>query len=414
MKTVLMLCETYYPSNGSGAHRPAKMAEYLPEIGWTPIVVCKEYTPKDLLGTYDAQLAAIPDVCEVVRVNDPLESRLARKLERTVWGLCGGGLHDYRYPNLQYRHLQRAAERIIARGGIDVIWATSLPGYTHKAADYLSRKYGIPWVGDFRDLPDQSVDNRNSRYAVEQEIKTCQSASVLVATTEEMAEKLRNRHSAPVYTILNGFDPKEYNSALQPREYGDRFTINHFGILYTHRDPSCLFEAIDQLVAAKSIDVEDVEINFYGAKPWRVENYAADFGCADRVKTPGRLPYQEMIKRQKASQVLLLLASPAQGGAIPAKLYGYLASERPILCVPGDGAGSDRILQKTCAGVSLSDPAEIASWLEAVYTEWKQTGTASFAGIEAEIQKYSRREQAGELAGILEMAEMGTAMEDLG
>jgi glycosyltransferase involved in cell wall biosynthesis len=399
-KCVLMITRVYYPSNASGVHRSAANAKYLPHFGWTPVIVCKEFLP-EIDSTYDSLLAAFPDICKVVRVSDT-KNRVVKKAERMFWNVFGGGAHDYRCPYMLYHRMKKTSEQIVKSQKIDAIWTTYLPGLDHKIADYLSRKYGIPWVADFRDLPDQSYMNRNIRYIIKQEIKTCSSAKALIAATEELAEKLKARHKVPVYTVFNGFDPDEFRTSPKPGDYEDKFTINHFGVLYEFRNPSPLFAAIDRLSQQNKIELNDIRINFYGDTSKMVDGFAKSYRCASQVKTLNRLPYPEMVECQKVSQILLMVASPQQGGAIPAKLYSYLASGRPILNIPGDGAGTDRILQQAKAGVSLSKPEEIAVWLEQAYKNWKQTGIVEFSGDESEIQKYSRKTQAGQLAEILE------------
>ena len=396
-----MITRPYYPSNASGVHRSAANAKYLQHFGWTPVVVCKQFSPENSDSTYDPQLAALPDVCEVIRVRDN-GNKTIRKAEIGFWSAFGGGVHDYRYPYMLYHRMKKASEQIVKSQRIDAIWTTYLPGLDHKIADYLSRKYGIPWVADFRDLPDQSYMNRNIRYVVKQEVKTCSSAKALIAATEELAEKLKARHEIPVYTVFNGFDPDEFKTSPKPGDFGDKFTLNHFGILYEYRNPSSLFAAIDLLSRQNKIELNDIRINFYGADAQMVSGFARGYSCAPQVQAPRRLSYPKMIEYQKISQVLLIVTSTGQGGAIPAKLYGYLASRRPILNIPGDGAGTDRILQQTKAGISSSDPEKIAAWLKQAYESWKKTGEVKFSGEDYEIKKYSRKTQAGQLAEILE------------
>jgi len=397
---VLLIAKSYYPSNSSGVHRPIANTKYLPLFGWTPVVVCKKFTLKNSEGTYDPLLEDLVDPCDTIRVNAFFNS-VVNRMEIKFWNYFGGGLHDYRYPYILYHKMKNASEQIVKSRKIDAIWATSFPGLTYKIADYLSRKYSIPWVADFRDLPDQSYNNKNTKYVVEQEIDTCCSAKALIAVTEELTEKLKARHKVPAYTIFNGFDPEEYETSKTNRKYDDRFTINHFGYIYKFRDPSPLFVAIDTLSQKNKIDLNNISVNFYGGNPKFLKRIAKAYHCTSQVHSIDRRPYPEMLKCQKTSQILLVLAPPQQGGAIPGKLYSYLASHRPILNIPGDGAGTDRIIQQTKAGVSLSKPEEIAAWLEKAYNSWKQTGTVEFCGDKCEIQKYSRKTQAGQLAEIL-------------
>ena len=399
-KTVLMITTPYYPSNQSGVHRPTAFAKYLPLHGWTPFVVCKAYTAKYDAVFYDSKLAEQADYCEVIRVPH-CQGRVVKKLEHYAWVLFGGGKDDYRNPFLLYLRMRAATENLVRKRKIDAIWSTFMPGLDHAIASDLSRKHDIPWVADFRDLPDQSYASRNSRYAVEQEKRICTNARALVATTHELAAKLKQRHQAPVYTILNGFDPEEYECAGEDVEQDKKFTINHFGWLYPYRNPAVLFEGLDTLISRSTVKINDVRVGFYGAHAKIVRRFAEGFACAPQVKVMDRLNYKEMIACQKSSQVLLLLTSPQQGGAIPAKLYGYLASKRPILNVPGDTMGSDRILRETGAGVSLSEPEKVAAWLETAYRCWKESGRVPYQEKQSEIEKYSRKSQTAQLAKIL-------------
>ena len=400
-KCVLLITRPYYPSNASGVHRSAAYAKYLYSYGWKPIVVCKKFIEKNAKDCYDPQLAKIPDFCKIVRVLNN-NNRLLNKLEKIFFKIIGGSELDYRYPYFLYKKMEAASEEIINTNRIDAIWSTSFPGFDHRIACSLSQKYNIPWIADFRDLPDQSYNNRNIRYVVKQEVKTCSTASVLIATTDELSKKLRSRHSLPVYTIFNGFDPDEYPTHYHGPINNEKFTINHFGLLYRFRNPSPLFKAVDILIQQKKIDIDDICVNFYGANPKMVEHFSMDYSCSPKIHTLNRLPYPEMIACQLESQILLLVSSPQQGGAIPAKLYGYLASRRPILNIPGDGAGTDRIIHQANVGISSGDSCRIAVWLENSYQMWKKLGFVKLSCNEPVLNKFSRKSQTGQLAEILD------------
>lgn len=400
-KTVLMITRAFHPSNASSVHRPTGFARYLPLSGWTPIVLCKAFDEKADRSTYDHGLAAVADWCEVVRVPHAQGRNLTR-LERWGWKAVQAGREQYRRPCLLYRRMKKAAEEIVRREKVDVIWSTYPPGPDHVVADHLCRKYGIPWVADFRDLPDQTYVTRSTRDEAEQERRICASATMLVAVTEELAAKLRQRHQVPVHTIFNGFDPDDYDTPQAQTDLDKKFTINHFGRLYPYRDPAVLFEALDGLISSRVVRADDIRIGFYGACGRAVRRFARGYRCAAQVQTLARLPYRQMIARQKTSQLLLLLTSPGQGGAIPGKLYGYLASRRPIVSVPGDRMGADRIVAATRTGIAADDPAQLADWLETAYEAWRETGRVPYQGRPDEIARYSHPSQTPVLAAVLD------------
>jgi len=398
-KTILMIARTYYPSNASGAHRPVAFSKYLRLYDWDPIVVCKDYN-SERESTYDRELANKPDACEVIRVRD-IQSKILSRLELLGFTYFGGGEMDYRNPYIIYQRMLKVAEQIIQNRRIDAIWSTFMPGYPHTIASYLSQKYQIPWVADFRDLPDQTLKNSQSLYAVKQEMQICANAKALVACTNELSDMLRKRHVIPVHTILNGFDPDDYCEREDTFSLDSKFTINYFGILYSYRSPKVLFQAIDKMIKQGIADADDIQVNFYGSNANTVRSFTKGYDCETCVQVKKRLSYHEMIIVQKRSQILLLLAPPEQGGAIPAKLYGYLASKRPILSVPGDGMGSDRILRDTKAGVSLAECDKILEWLSNAFAAYKEAGYVPYNGVIKSIDQYSRISQTQQLADIL-------------
>jgi glycosyltransferase involved in cell wall biosynthesis len=400
-KTVLMITQAFHPSNASSVHRPVGFAKYLPQHGWTPIVLCKAFDEKADRSTYDHGLAQIPDSCEVIHV-DHAQTRTRARAERLAWKMFRVGKDEYRHPYGLYRRMRQKAEAVVRSRHIDVIWSTYPPGPDHAVAAYISNKYGIAWVADFRDLPDQTYDTPNTRYAVRQERRFCDSASMIVAVTDELAAKLRQRHQVPVHTIFNGFDPDDYDTPQAQTDLDKKFTINHFGRLYPYRDPAVLFEALDGLIGSRVVRADDIRIGFYGASGRAVRRFARGYRCAAQVQTLARLPYRQMIARQKTSQLLLLLTSPGQGGAIPGKLYGYLASRRPIVSVPGDRMGADRIVAATRTGIAADDPAQLAHWLEAAYRAWQETGRVPYQGQTDEIARYSHQAQTPALAAVLD------------
>ena len=70
--------------------------------------------------------------------------------------------------------------------------------------------------------------------------------------------------------------------------------------------------------------------------------------------------------------------------------------------MPNDGDCIDQLLRETNAGVNCSTVEEIAAQLRKWYLEWKATGTVAYQGTEEAIMKYSCKEQASQLAKLLD------------
>jgi len=396
-RRVLLIAWTAYPLNSSGAHRPDKFAKYLPEFGWSPVVLCPEWTEANGGGEYDPELAAKAEAYRTVRV-----PRMVRPsgVARRGPGRAAQFLWPYCWPLLFTRRILAEAERLVAEEQVDVVWSTYPPGPMHYVAGRVTRRHGIPWVADFRDLPDQDRDTRLSRRLVREEMRACRSARALTATTDWQRERLAGRHAAPVYTISNGFDPTDFSAGERPET--DAFTIRYFGTLYNYRDPRPLFEALDRLVGAGEVDLDDVRVEFYGTPPQKIRTLVQGYHCRGVVRPCERVTHGEMVRLQARTHVLLLLKAPEAGGSIPAMLFDYLGARRPILNIPGDGNLVDGILKETGAGISAATPADIAGWLAKWYREFKASGTVPYSGRDEAIARYTRREGARKLAGLLD------------
>jgi hypothetical protein len=396
-RKVLLIACACYPSNAPGAHRPVKMAKYLPEFGWEPVLLCGAWTREGHPRSYDPGLALDDDVCPTFRVPfpPPAGGRLGRAVRRALMGAF-----PYTSPRGVVASLHGEAVRLMSSEEVDTVWSTYSPGFTHLVAHRLAGEFGIPWVADFRDLPDQVYDSPRIRRNVRQETEICANASAMTTTSRALSARLSVRHRAPVHVVLNGFDPDDYDPRAVPP--GDRFDITYYGTLYEYCDPRPLFRALDLLHVRGEIDLDRVAVEFYGPPARQIGGLVRGFACARVVRACGRLPYREMLRRQQRSAVLLLLKSGTSGGAIPLKMLEYLGARRPILNVPGDRGEVDAILEETGSGLSAAEPEGIADTLLSFYREWSSTGAPQCASDTERLARYERREQARRLAGVLD------------
>lgn len=394
--TLLVVADAFYPLTLAGAHRPAKLAKYLPELGIRPIVLCPEWTADNSGGFHDPLLGPEHDLCETIRVPTAgfprgLLARAARKVEDALW--------PYHAPVALAASMRERALQVASARRIDAIWSTYVPGYPHVVASSLARARGIPWIADFRDLPDQTYRDARTSRIVELEVRTCATARALTATTEPLAARLASRHRAPVHVIPNGFDEDDYPPG-EPAS-APRFTIRYFGILYEFRDPRPMFAAIDRLVAEGTLPLDRVAVEFYGTDRGQVERLREGFSCAPSVVAKPRVGRAEMFELQRSATVLLNMQSGEAGGAVPSKLTEYLGARRPLLNLPGDGGAGDALVAATRTGVTVADVEGLTAVLRAWAEEWKADGTVRWRGDEAARARYTRRAQSASLARVL-------------
>jgi glycosyltransferase involved in cell wall biosynthesis len=401
---VLVIALACYPSNSAGSHRPVKTARHLPEFGWDPVILCAEWTTANARERYDPGLAREEDPCRTIRMPYPAPpcGRLGRAARRFLTEAF-----PYTTPRFAVRSFLAEASRLVESEGVDVIWSTYKPGLTHLVASRISMLTGVPWVADFRNLPDEIHDSPRIRRSVRYEVSACTSAAAITTVCQALAVRLKSRHEAPVHIVTNGFDPEDYDPAAGLP--GEVFDITYCGTLYEHFDPRPLFRAIDLLESRGDIDLGRVAVGFYGPPQAQIDKLAAGFQCARVVRAGARVPYKEMLRRQQESAVLLVVKPPTSGGAIPSKVYEYLGARRPVLCVPGDGGEVDEILAETGAGVSVGDPEEIADVLGRWFMAWSDSGVLPCGSAPERLKRYSRRQQTRGLAVLFDSLNPGGA-----
>lgn len=384
---ILIVSFYFPPFNAIGSLRTGKMAKYLSRLGHEVKVLSVADIP--LLGADQAVEIPASHVRRTpwLNVNRPVVWA-ARK--STVIGkeAYSGSNRLLKWIGKQYKTLVnfpdgqvgwipfafKAGERLIRQWRPDLIYASAMPFSSLIIAARLSRRFGIPWVAEFRDLWTQSnyYEFPLWRRWLEGKLedRTIRSASLLVTVSEPLAEKLRLRHNKPVATILNGFDPEDYALPAGQEEALDQDCLNivYTGMIYPgKRDPRPLYSALAMLGDA----AENIRVHFYGRLLPEVHGLAEEYGIAHLIRVHETVSHQESLALQSQADVLLLLLwnHPSEKGVFSGKLFEYLGARRPILFIGvEDGVAADLIRQRS-AGVVANDPQEIAKHLK----EWLRT-----------------------------------------
>ena len=433
-RKVLYIAFRYPPDNNIAAIRSAKLARYLPKFGWEPVVLtngnaCEHSLPvecvegrvvrakyRDPVGFLFGSSSGGADT-EDQRKTRPkkrhraLATSLMKKF-RSLYELPVVRMLT-KDPVLWYFPAKKMGRSIVATDpGTALVFSTYSPSTSHFVASRISREIGVPWVAEFRDvwslspyvIKCQPLD-RIERWI---EKKTMAPASQLITVSEPLAEDLSQLHGKHTDVIPSGFDLDDYSASVP---LTTKFTITYTGRLYRgRRDPSELFKALRLLQQEDESLVGNLEVRFVGFDSRDViGTLVEEHSLGDTVKFLQQVPFEESVRLQKESTVLLLLSwnDPRDEGTYSGKLFEYLGAGRPILATSVyEGGSIPKLLSETGSGIIANDAATIKGILKVWLLEFQQEGRLhSYFNPKAEvIQSYTWEGQAKKLAAAFDRA----------
>jgi len=422
MKKVLIIGH-FWPYRG-GSKRIMGLAKYLTEFGWEPIILTgplKERPEKKFrfiendypcfLGSW-VRLFGFSDRVDITdqfqkKINKS-SSKVKSFLRFLYWQI--GKLFAYPDRDKYWKSFGiKAAEELFKKEKIDAIISV-WPATSHLIAQRLKEKYKIPWIADFPDLWSQNYDYRYGRIrkAIDRklEVKTINSADFLTTISQPLAEKLGILHiNKKIFVIPHGFNLKEVNEL--PAPLTKKFTITYTGQIYTGKqNPLKILTALKELILERKINPDDIEVRFFGPERDWLNKEIKNRGLNIVVAQYGQASRQVSLKKQRESQILLLLnwENENQKGVYTGKIFEYLAARRLILATGGfRGDVVEELLEETKAGVYAIPVDEIKKNLIEFYQEYKQKGKVIFKGNIETINKYSEPEMTRKFADLLNL-----------
>jgi glycosyltransferase involved in cell wall biosynthesis len=203
--------------------------------------------------------------------------------------------------------------------------------------------------------------------------------------------------------IVNGVDEADLPTGVAPHSH--RFVLAHVGTIYGIRDPSPVLRALARLIQGGMIDGERVAVRLVGSL-W-LEGFEPPSGV--RVERTGYIGHRRAVEEMCKATALLLYV-PSSSLAPSGKLFEYLASGRPILCLTGPDNLASRLVREWNAGV-VADPHDeeaIEQALLTLWQRWQENGLPDQAGVRRKtLERYSRRKNAEQLARVLDEAASG-------
>jgi len=355
---VLLVSPYFLPRKRVGALRAAKFVKYLGDYGFEPHI-----------ASLDAGLPG-QAVCRIVTPVD----RTARTSGSALGhGKSGNPSHggtdrlsavDKLFPVDSWLPVmwwnRRKVLNYARQQRIKLVWSTSDPWSGHLIASYVSRTLGIPWIADWRDPWTLCAVRSQGRAAWVRRLDARAERTWMLQAThntftaEETMRRYQQAYGIRASTIYNAFDQDvelTAHAALSA-PHNTEVELVFFG-RFRQLSPA---EPVIRLVAACA-DPTRVKVVSFGSMPQADRQLAETLGVAERFVTEEPIPYEHAAARLRRADMLVLSTDPRRDDIIPAKLWDYLPSGRPILSLaPNPEVG--RILRETGSGID-ADPLTV-------------------------------------------------------
>jgi hypothetical protein len=348
MRRLLIISPHYPPTDVVDMHRVRASSRYYADHGWTPTVLTVR--PEDSGRLVDARLTEVapPDV-PVVRAG-AFPERLAR--------LVGVSAIGFR----AYLQLRAAGDRIIRETKPDLAFFSTTAFPLMALGVSWRRRFGLPFVLDMQDpwhtAPPSAAPfvRRNPKARVMSaihkrlEARTMREVDGLIAVSDRYVPALEavfpRLANVPRDTIPFGFEPLDFDVARRsgaPVDFGFDRSRTALAV-YAGRVGDGMMTAVKRLLAALRAGAADpnlsrLRLGFLGTgyqlsgNPTQVAPLASEFDLGAVVcERPDRVSLLDSLSTLAKADVILLLGSDDKAYQ-PSKLFQYLATDRPILCV---------------------------------------------------------------------------------
>jgi glycosyltransferase involved in cell wall biosynthesis len=400
-RRVLMLAYFFPPLGGAGVQRSVKFAKYLPEMGWSPTVITTRST---VYPVKDPTLAEdLPPGLRVLRAREPRGAMGPATVFK--WAGLERLSQIASFPDFATAWAPdalRLALKTVQAERPSVLFSTSAPYTAHLVALAVHDRTGVPWVADFRDewSADPSMSEgppvmRRVARRLEREITSRATAITVI----DRYFDLSNPSASPVVAIPNGVDSDDVRHS-ETTGTSDAFTLSYVGSIYGDHSPRPVLDVLAGLGARGLVDLDRVRVRLVG-NDWRRPD---DREWPVRVEQTGYVDHDQALLEMRSASVLLHYRAPASS-APAGKVYEYLASERPVLCVAREDGVAARLVREAQAGpvAAPNDPQAIEDALLSLYERWRDGGLRDQPWArDWVLANYSRRKLAGDLADLFE------------
>ena len=419
-KKVLIITYYWPPAGGSGVQRWLKFSKYLRDFEIEPVIYTIDNPSYPILDK--SSESEIPKDLEILKQaifepnsmlsffgrNNKKESAGFLNPNPTFLGKIVQYIRaNYFIPDARKFWIQPSVNFLsnyLENNHIDAIITTGPPHSMHLIGLELKKKLGIKWISDFRD-PWTEIDYfqqlpltkkaTKKHQDLEQEVLI--KSDMVVVVGETMKEKFL-QHTKRIEVLTNGFDTIE---DLSTQKLDEKFSITHVGLMNSDRNPTILWEVLNEISNTNLNFKNDLRIKLIGKLDDAVIQDLKVFDH-NTIETIPYLDHKDVSKFQASSQVLLLSINevPSAKGIITGKIFEYLQAKRPILAIGPEDGDAAMILKNTNAGtiIGFKNKTVLKATILNLYKDYKE-GVLFVKSIN--IEQYHRKNITSQLAEVI-------------
>jgi len=420
--TSKVLIITYYwpPSGGAGVQRWLKFSKYLPEFGWEPIIltVDPEYAAypvtdntleRDLPSIVKVHRTAATDYFSIYKKNkneiptagfaNSVDNTLKGKMLRFIRG-------NFFIPDPRRgwnKYAFRKACEIIEAEGITNVITTSPPHSTQLIGLKIRKKYPlINWIADLRDpwtdiyyydqfYPTFLSKKIDSWY--EKRVLTNAGRIITVGPSLKALFSVKVKDIAnKIEVITNGYDEEDFKD--QKSSSPDILTITYTGTLTETYPISGFLEALKNYIEGG----KSFRVKFVGTVPAKLKELIYEKIGVSVVEFIPYTDHKKAISYLLESSILLLIIPDHKSNKsiITGKLFEYIASGKPIICLGPKDNDAVLIIEDTGHGntYSYNDSVGISEFLSTNHSD-------KSLDVNLTSATFTRRELAGKIIPLL-------------
>ena len=421
---ILFLAYYFPPMGSSPIQRTLKYVKYLSQMGYSITVITTDDKIKDMDNSL---IKEVPENVRVIRIHAPFygkEFTVKEERERIFdfisnidyddtffdeWMLAEKTQCNYILPDRTITWATKAyyeIDKYVNFNDIDVVYSTAPYWSPHLLGYSLKKKYGIPWIADYRDpwMSDELYALKVYPFMTSEErIWFRRLEGIIISKMDRIVVAGDNWIKGFIDTygveknkiecITNGYDEDDFVDIQRSSEQNKVFTLCYNGALGYNRKPQHLLEVISDLINEGKINKDKICWIFNGDVEGVFEELIKPYDKYGIVIKNGFLNHKDSLKVAINADVMVMYGETGKMASLnyPGKFFEYLRIGVPILCFSGAGSPQQKILEETGLGVNfdLDDKIGMRNYILCRYNLW-ESGKIKYKLDKKKIEKYDR------------------------